>query len=170
MGDSSAQAYPKWLLLVSTTPCSASRMPRSPSSSTPRSSEWSWSTSRTAATSPTTSSLSPRRARSLSAEEKADRKFMREGILELCHNWGTESDPEFKGYANGNEEPGRGFGPIAVSVDDVQAECDRLEKLGVEFKKRPQDGKMKHISFIYDPDRYWIEIVPNGGMKGEKGM
>ena len=47
------------------------------------------------------------------------------------------------------------FGHIAVSVDDVQAECDRLEKLGVEFKKRPQDGKMKHIAFIYDPDRYW---------------
>lgn len=47
------------------------------------------------------------------------------------------------------------FGHIAISVDDVQAECDRLEKLGVEFKKRPQDGKMKHIAFIYDPDRYW---------------
>ena len=25
------------------------------------------------------------------------------------HNWGTESDPEFKGYHNGNSEP-RGFG------------------------------------------------------------
>ena len=24
-------------------------------------------------------------------------------------NWGTESDPEFKGYHNGNSEP-RGFG------------------------------------------------------------
>ena len=51
------------------------------------------------------------------------------------------------------------FGHIAVSVDDVQAECDRLEKLGVEFKKRPQDGKMKHIAFIYDPDRYWYGPV-----------
>ena len=41
----------------------------------------------------------------------------------------------------------------------MQAECDRLEKLGVEFKKRPQDGKMKHIAFIYDPDRYWYVPV-----------
>lgn len=32
----------------------------------------------------------------------------------------TQSDPEFKGYANGNSEPGRGFGHIAYSVDDVQ--------------------------------------------------
>lgn len=82
------------------------------------------------------------------------------------------------------------FGHIAISVNDVQEECDRLEKLGVEFKKRPQDGKMKHIAFIYDPDHYWcvycffrsrsgrvltlvsgrIEIVPNGGKKGESGM
>lgn len=26
------------------------------------------------------------------------------------HNWGTESDPEFKGYSNGNADPGRGYG------------------------------------------------------------
>ena len=27
----------------------------------------------------------------------------------LDSNWGTESDPEFKGYHNGNSDP-RGFG------------------------------------------------------------
>ncbi|GJN91102.1 hypothetical protein Rhopal_004119-T1 [Rhodotorula paludigena] len=106
----------------------------------------------------------------LSEEEKAARKFQREGVLELCHNWGTESDPDFKGYANGNEEPGRGFGHIAISVDDVEAECKRLDSLGVRFKKRPEEGRMRHIAFIYDPDNYWIEIVPSGGKKGEKGM
>jgi hypothetical protein len=26
-----------------------------------------------------------------------------------CSNWGTETDPEFKGYHNGNSDP-RGFG------------------------------------------------------------
>ncbi|KAH8922417.1 glyoxalase I [Atractiella rhizophila] len=96
----------------------------------------------------------------LSAEEKATRRFSREGILELTHNHGTESDPNFKGYASGNEETGRGFGHIAIGVDDVQKASDRLEALGVKFKKRPQDGKMKHIAFILDPDGYWVELVP----------
>jgi lactoylglutathione lyase len=54
------------------------------------------------------------------------------------HSWnkGTEKKDDFK-YHNGNDEP-QGFGHIAISVDDVQATCDRFEKLGVEFKKRPQ--------------------------------
>ena len=30
--------------------------------------------------------------------------------------------------------------------------------MGVEFQKRPNDGKMKGIAFIKDPDGYWIEI------------
>lgn len=37
-----------------------------------------------------------------------------------------------------------------------QKETDRLTELGVQFKKRPEEGKMRHIAFIYDPDRYWI--------------
>ncbi|GAA6002951.1 hypothetical protein JCM10207_001915 [Rhodosporidiobolus poonsookiae] len=98
----------------------------------------------------------------LSKEEKSARKFQREGVLELCWNKGTENDPDFK-YANGNDE-GRGFGHVAVAVEDVEAECARLTKAGVAFKKRPEDGKMRHIAFIYDPDRYWIEIVPQGGL------
>lgn len=80
----------------------------------------------------------------LSAEEKKATKTARAGVLELCHNHDTTSKPDFK-YCNGNEEPGRGFGHIAISVDDVQKECDRLTELGVRFKKRPEDGKMRHI-------------------------
>lgn len=82
------------------------------------------------------------------------------GVLELTHNHGTESDPNFQGYASGNSDPGRGFGHIAITVPDIQKACARLEELGVPFKKRLTDGNMKHIAFILDPDGYWIEIVP----------
>ncbi|WVQ84480.1 lactoylglutathione lyase [Cryptococcus sp. DSM 104549] len=95
----------------------------------------------------------------ITEENVRSHMFDREGVLELCHNWGTESDPEFKGYASGNDEPGRGFGHIAVTVDNLEAACKRFDELGVKFKKRPEEGRMRHIAFIYDPDGYWIEIL-----------
>ncbi|KIK50036.1 hypothetical protein GYMLUDRAFT_51415 [Collybiopsis luxurians FD-317 M1] len=97
----------------------------------------------------------------MSDEDKNKDRFTREGVLELTHNHGTESDPSFAGYASGNSEPGKGFGHIAITVDNVETACARFESLNVPFKKRPQDGKMRHIAFILDPDGYWIEIVPN---------
>ncbi|KAI0318839.1 Glyoxalase/Bleomycin resistance protein/Dihydroxybiphenyl dioxygenase [Amylostereum chailletii] len=81
----------------------------------------------------------------------------REGILELTHNHGTESLAETP-YHSGNSEP-RGFGHIAITVADVEAACARFDKLGVPFKKRLTDGKMRNIAFILDPDGYWIEVV-----------
>jgi catechol 2,3-dioxygenase-like lactoylglutathione lyase family enzyme len=44
---------------------------------------------------------------------------------------------------SGNEEPGRGFGHICIAVDDLQAACARFDELGVKFKKRPEDGRMR---------------------------
>jgi hypothetical protein len=32
------------------------------------------------------------------------------------------------------------------AVDDVQKACDRFTEQGVQFKKRPEDGKMRHIA------------------------
>ena len=52
-----------------------------------------------------------------------------------------------------------GFGHIAFNTDDVYAACDKLEKAGVTFKKKPDEGRMKGLAFAYDPDGYWVEIV-----------
>ncbi|KAJ7029874.1 lactoylglutathione lyase-like protein [Mycena alexandri] len=82
----------------------------------------------------------------------------REGIVELTHNYGTESDPEYK-IVNGNTEPHRGFGHICVSVDNIQAACARLEEAGYRFQKKLADGRMRHIAFALDPDSYWVEII-----------
>lgn len=108
----------------------------------------------------------------------------REGVVELTHNYGTEDDPNFKA-ANGNSEPGKGFGHLCVSVDNIQAACQRLEDAGYKFQKKLTDGRMKRyvylectkflsqssrvsmltprnlnsIAFALDPDGYWVEII-----------
>lgn len=88
----------------------------------------------------------------------------REGILELTHNWGTESDESFKGYHNGNDQP-QGFGHICISVDDLDEACARFEDLGVNWKKKLTDGRMKNVAFLLDPDNYWVEVVQNEKLK-----
>lgn len=97
------------------------------------------------------------------ATQRAKWVFARPALVELTHNWGTEKDPDFAGYHNGNDQP-QGFGHIGISVPDVYAACERFEKLGVEFVKRPDDGKMKGLAFIKDPDGYWIEILSPQGL------
>ncbi len=93
-------------------------------------------------------------------EDKVERRTWMSrlpGLLELTHNHGTESDPEFA-YHDGNSEP-RGFGHICVSVPDIKAACARFDALGVTYQKRLGEGGMKTIAFIKDPDGYWVEII-----------
>ena len=87
----------------------------------------------------------------------------REGLLELTWNYGTEKDPNFK-YHDGNSEP-QGFGHICVSVDDLDAACQRFDEHKVNWKKRLTDGRMKNVAFILDPDGYWIEVIQNEKLK-----
>ena len=94
--------------------------------------------------------------------ERAKWLFDQPALLELTYNYGTENDPEFA-HHNGNEEPG-GFGHIGISVPDVYAASARFESLGVPFIKKPDDGAMRGLAFIQDPDGYWIEILSSKGL------
>ncbi|KAJ5380832.1 Lactoylglutathione lyase [Penicillium cataractarum] len=88
-----------------------------------------------------------------------DRHFTdRNAVLELCHNYGTEDDPNYS-VVNGNTEPYRGFGHIAISVDNIEAACKRIEDAGYAFQKKLTEGRMRHIAFAKDPDGYWVEII-----------
>lgn len=87
-------------------------------------------------------------------------KNMFHPVLELTHNHGTESDPNFS-YHNGNDDP-KGYGHIGFLVDDLGKACEELDKAGAKFKKRPEEGKMRGLAFVYDPDNYWVEIIQRG--------
>ena len=92
------------------------------------------------------------------AEEQGAEWTNRQGVLELTHNYGTESDENYK-IANGNSEPGKGFGHVCISVDAIQAACKRIEDAGYKFQKKLTDGRMHNIAFALDPDGYWVELI-----------
>ncbi|KMN79982.1 lactoylglutathione lyase [Chromobacterium alkanivorans] len=71
-------------------------------------------------------------------------------VLELTHNWDTES-----------YELGSGYGHIAVEVPDAYAACDMVRAKGGKVSR--EAGPMKHgttvIAFVEDPDGYKIEFI-----------
>lgn len=101
-------------------------------------------------------------------QEGRDVQSRRQGVLELTHNWGTESDPSFEGYHNGNSTANgakSGYGHIAVTCDDPAKFCSEIEEaLGGNdepWQIKFNQGKMKNLAFIRDPDNYWVEILPS---------
>jgi lactoylglutathione lyase len=97
------------------------------------------------------------------APERTAWTFGQSGVLELTHNWGTEADPAFR-YHDGNAQP-QGFGHICFSVPDLDAAVAWFDQNQVPYVKRPDQGKMKDVAFIKDPDGYWIEIVEPARLK-----
>eukprot|EP01084_Bolivina_argentea_P312308 540685_1 len=79
-------------------------------------------------------------------------------MIQLRYDEGSKDDKEYI-INNGNVEPYRGFGHIAFNTDNVYTACEQLEKNGVTFKKKPNEGRMKGLAFAYDPNGYWVEIV-----------
>ena len=102
--------------------------------------------------------------------------FKLPGCIEITHNHGSENE-EGKVYNTGNSDnvgvPGGekvkgGFGHIGITVPDVYKACERFHKLGVEFHKSPNQGGMKGIAFVKDPDGYLVEILPIGDFKQQE--
>ena len=70
----------------------------------------------------------------------------------------------------GRTEPynlGDGYGHLAVSVEDVEAEHARLTEAGLAPRKlvdfRNGDVSVAKFFFIADPDGYQIEVLRRGG-------
>ena len=70
----------------------------------------------------------------------------------------------------GRDEPyelGNGYGHLAVSVEDVDAEHARLTALGLNPRKlvdfAPGGTVLARFFFIQDPDGYEIEVLRRGG-------
>ena len=70
--------------------------------------------------------------------------------IELTHNWDTPS-----------YDLGKGFGHLAIEVDDAAAACATIKGKGGKVVR--EAGPMKHgttvIAFVEDPDGYRIELI-----------
>lgn len=71
-------------------------------------------------------------------------------VLELTHNWDTDS------YALGE-----GYGHIAIEVDDVYQACEEIRRRGGKITREagPMKGGTTVLAFVEDPDGYKIELL-----------
>lgn len=71
-------------------------------------------------------------------------------VLELTHNWGTDS------YDLGNA-----YGHVAIGVGDVYAAADKIKAAGGDVVREagPMKGGTTVIAFVKDPDGYMVELL-----------
>lgn len=75
-------------------------------------------------------------------------------VLELTHNWDTES-----------YDLGDGYGHVALEVKDAYKACEKIKAKGGKVVR--EAGPMMHgttvIAFVEDPDGYKIELIQAKG-------
>lgn len=71
-------------------------------------------------------------------------------VIELTHNWDTD-----------HYDLGKGFGHIAIEVDDVYAAVETLRSRGGKVIREagPMNAGTTIIAFVQDPDGYAIELL-----------
>jgi lactoylglutathione lyase len=71
-------------------------------------------------------------------------------VIELTYNWGVES-----------YDLGKGFGHLAIEVDDVYAACEAIRQRGGRIVRDagPMNAGTTIIAFVADPDGYMIELI-----------
>jgi lactoylglutathione lyase len=84
----------------------------------------------------------------------------RQGLLELTHNYGTETDDSYS-VSNGNEEPYLGFEHLGITVHDLEQTLQELQGLPFNIAKTSQDGKAT-VAIVQDPDGYFVELTEGG--------
>lgn len=75
-------------------------------------------------------------------------------VIELTYNWGVES-----------YDIGKGYGHIAIEVDDVYQAADTIKQQGGKILREagPMNAGTTIIAFVEDPDGYPIELIGQRG-------
>jgi len=73
-----------------------------------------------------------------------------EPFLELTYNWGVS-----------NYEIGKGFGHIALGVENIFSICDEIKMKGGKITREPgpMKGSTSILAFVEDPDGYKVELL-----------
>jgi lactoylglutathione lyase len=71
-------------------------------------------------------------------------------VIELTYNWGVE-----------RYDLGKGFGHLAIEVDDVYRAAEEIRNHGGKILREPgpMNAGTTVIAFVEDPDGYAIELI-----------